>query len=106
MARLPRRTASYGWMTVHILRLTRNTAGWDFPRADTKAACLQSIRHISNAPGSGPTACRKAIRPRWWSILHGTETASLTDPVNLTEPYVRNTNQFRSGRQPEAWLYA
>ena len=30
----------------------------------------------------------------------------LTDPVNLTEPYVRSTNQFRSGRQPEAWLYA
>src|SRR2546422_44661 len=28
------------------------------------------------------------------------------DPVNLTEPYVRSTNQLRSERQPEAWLYA
>ncbi len=42
-------------------------------------------------------------------VRHGdriTYMTVLTDPVNLTEPYVRSTNQFRSVRQPEAWLYA
>ncbi len=42
-------------------------------------------------------------------VRHGdriTYMTVLTDPVNLTEPYVRSTNQLRSERQPEAWLYA
>src|SRR5205085_1991396 len=42
-------------------------------------------------------------------VRHGdriTYMTVLTDPVSLTEPYVRSTNQFRSVRQPEAWLYA
>ena len=42
-------------------------------------------------------------------VRHGdriTYMTVLTDPVNLTEPYVRSTNQLRSVRQPEAWLYA
>ena len=42
-------------------------------------------------------------------VRHGdriTYMTVLTDPVNLTEPYVRSTNQFRSVRQPDAWLYA
>ena len=42
-------------------------------------------------------------------IRHGdriTYFTELTDPVNLTEPYVASTNQVRSTRQPEAWLYA
>ena len=42
-------------------------------------------------------------------MRHGdriTYMSVLTDPVFLTEPYVRSTNQFRTVRQPEGWLYA
>jgi glyoxylase-like metal-dependent hydrolase (beta-lactamase superfamily II) len=42
-------------------------------------------------------------------VRHGdriTYMTVLTDPVYLAEPYVRSTNQFRSVRQPDAWLYA
>jgi cyclase len=42
-------------------------------------------------------------------IRHGdriTYMTVLTDPVYLTEPFVRNSDMRRSVRDPEAWLYA
>ena len=89
---------------------TRRTRSWASRPASGTATSSRSRPRTSRPASSGAAACRRAIAPRSSSTGCGTATllsqvTIATDPVYLTEPYIRSQEFVLMERGNQNWLY-